>query len=235
MRIPQLGGSASPRAKGSLDEPVGKRNTSEGPEPRSTSNGAEPEERDDGFASPSSSPIPLDPNVPVVFVGFDDAKLRAPLKLGKNGMPQSAKYTFAKLAMTARTMPQTKQQAEDWFGAHIREGMDAKGFRVGWVRGDEALISTREHPEGELITFVRGAGSGIAGYIAITWENEKTRAAQIEVTQLADDPAGALNDPLLKVQREIALSLAREEQEQEQRLQDELKETLKTTRRRGRW
>jgi hypothetical protein len=190
---------------------------------------------DDGYANGSGELISLDPNQPVVFVGFDDTKLRSPLRLGKDGLPTSAKYTFAKLAMTSRTMPHTKPQAEDWFNEHSREGMETRGFRVGWVRGDEALISTRERPEGELITFVRGAGSGIKGYIALTWENEATRAAQIEVTELSDDPIGTMNDPLMKVQREIALSLAREEQEQEQRLQDELQGRLKGARRGGRW
>lgn len=203
----------------------------EQPERRRTTRSNAPRKkdaRDDDYKAPARRPVSLDADLPVVFSGFDEAKLSAPLRLGRDGMPVSAKYTFAKLAMKAKLMPQTHQQAEDWFNTNIREGLETKGFRVGWVRGDQALIGTRENPAGELISFLRGVGSKIPGYLALTWENEATRAAELEVTQLADDPVA--NDPLLKVQAEIAKSLAREEQAYEDRLQSDLRKQLRATR-----
>ncbi|MBK7860684.1 MAG: hypothetical protein IPJ65_19195 [Archangiaceae bacterium] len=185
------------------------------------------EDRDDAFAESQSGPVTLDPNVPVVFVGFDDGKLRRPLALGENGLPKSAKYTFAKLAMTSQTMPLMPRQAEDWFNTHIRDGLESKGFRVGWVRGDRALISTREHPAGELITFVRGLGEKNPAYIALCWRNEAGKAREQEVTQLSDEGGGAKDDPLRKAQAEIARQLAREEQEHEAQLQRELRDRLR--------
>jgi len=109
---------------------------------------------------------------PPVFTGFDDAKLAAPLKLQADGQPKSAKYTFAKLAQASGSTPQSKAEAERWFNESIRPGMEAAGFKVGWVKGDKALISTREHPEGEVIDFVRGAGSGDPNYTALAWQPE---------------------------------------------------------------
>jgi len=108
--------------------------------------GKESKEEEDGYSPRSGPRVALDSQQAVVFAGFDEPSLHAPLKLGADGLPKSAKYTFAKLALISNTMPRTRQQAEDWFNTHVREGMEAKGFRVGWVRGDQALIGTRQHP-----------------------------------------------------------------------------------------
>ena len=52
----------------------------------------------DAFVRPEPKLLNLDPSRPVVFTGFDDTKLNSPLKLQEDGLPKSAKYTFAKLA-----------------------------------------------------------------------------------------------------------------------------------------
>lgn len=107
-----------------------------------------------------------------VFTGFDAQKLAAPLKLGADGQPSSAKYTFAKLAQESGTMPRTKEEAERWFNEHIKPGMEAAGFQVDWVKGDKAMIRTRENPQGEVVDFVRGAGSNDPNYTALAWQSE---------------------------------------------------------------
>ncbi len=109
---------------------------------------------------------------PPPFTGFDNEKLAAPLKLGPDGRPASAKYTFAKLATEAGEMPRTKQEAELWFKTHIQPGMEAAGFGVDWVKGDKAMIRTRENPQGEVIDFLRGADSNDPGYQALAWQPE---------------------------------------------------------------
>jgi len=106
------------------------------------------------------------------FTGFDAGKLESPLKLQADGQPKSAKYTFAKLAQASGQMPQSKAEAEAWFNEHIKPGMEAAGFSVGWVKGDKALIATRENPQGEVVDFVRGAGSNDPSYIALAWQPE---------------------------------------------------------------
>jgi len=182
----------------------------------------EPGEQD-GYSRRPGPKVALDSQQAVVFAGFEEPRLHAPLKLGADGLPKSAKYTFAKLALISNTMPRTKQQAEDWFNTHVREGLEAKGFRVGWVRGDQALIGTRQSPEGELISFWRGPAN-----LALTWENEASQARRLEVTQLGDGPQG--DDALLKVQAEIARSLAREEEEHQARLERDLGRKLRANR-----
>lgn len=110
---------------------------------------------------------------PPTFTGFDAGKLAAPLKLGADGQPKSAKYTFAKLAQESGEMPRTKAESESWFNQHIRPGMEAAGFGVDWVKGDKAFIRTRENPEGSVVDFVRGAGSGDRNYQALAWQVEE--------------------------------------------------------------
>ncbi len=108
---------------------------------------------------------------PPVFTGFDAAKLGADL-VRKDGVAQSAKYTFAKLAQASGSMPTTKAEAEKWFTEHIKPGLEKEGFGVDWVQGDKALVRTRENPQGEVIDFVRAADSQNRGEIALAWQSE---------------------------------------------------------------
>jgi hypothetical protein len=109
---------------------------------------------------------------PPVFTGFDNEKLAAPLKLQADGQPKSAKYTFARLAQAAGEMPRSKAESEIWFKQHIQPGMEAAGFQVDWVKGDKAMIHTRENPGGEVVDFVRGADSNDPNYTALAWQAE---------------------------------------------------------------
>ncbi|MFT3712998.1 MAG: hypothetical protein QM817_35545 [Archangium sp.] len=109
---------------------------------------------------------------PPTFTGFDDTKLAEPLKLQADGQPKSAKYTFAKLAQASGEMPRTKAEAELWFKQHIQGGLEQAGFAVGWVKGDKALICTRENPGGEVVDFMRGADSNDPSYQALAWQPE---------------------------------------------------------------
>ena len=108
---------------------------------------------------------------PPVFTGFDAAKLGADL-VRKDGVAQSAKYTFAKLAQASGSMPTTKAEAEQWFNEHIKPGLEKEGFGVDWVQGDKALVRTRENPQGEVIDFVRAADSKDRSQIALAWQSE---------------------------------------------------------------
>jgi len=108
---------------------------------------------------------------PPVFTGFDAAKLGADL-VRKDGIAQSAKYTFAKLAQASGSMPTTKAEAEQWFTEHIKPGLEKEGFGVDWVQGDKALVRTRENPQGEVIDFVRAADSKDPSQIALAWQSE---------------------------------------------------------------
>lgn len=108
---------------------------------------------------------------PPVFTGFDAAKLGADL-VRKEGVAQSAKYTFAKLAQASGSMPTTKAEAEQWFTEHIKPGLEKEGFGVDWVQGDKALVRTRENPQGEVIDFVRAADSKDRSQIALAWQSE---------------------------------------------------------------
>lgn len=105
------------------------------------------------------------------FTGFDAAKLAAPL-VRKDGIAQSAKYTFAQLAQASGTMPQTKAEAEKWFNEYIKPGLEKEGFGVDWVQGDKAWIRTRENPAGSPVDFLRGADSKDPNYIAFAWQPE---------------------------------------------------------------
>ena len=108
---------------------------------------------------------------PPVFTGFDAAKLGADL-VRKDGVAQSAKYTFAKLAQASGSMPTTKAEAEKWFTENIKPGLEKEGFGVDWVQGDKALVRTRENPQGEVIDFVRAADSKDPSQIALAWQSE---------------------------------------------------------------
>ncbi|MDP3502592.1 MAG: DUF4214 domain-containing protein [Myxococcales bacterium] len=108
---------------------------------------------------------------PPVFTGFDAARLGADL-VRKDGVAQSAKYTFAKLAQASGSMPTTRAEAEQWFTEHIKPGLEQEGFGVDWVQGDKALVRTRENPQGEVIDFVRAADSQNRSELALAWQSE---------------------------------------------------------------
>lgn len=90
-----------------------------------------------------------------LFPGFDYGKMQDPAHAST-----SAKYAFAQLAQASGRMPQSKAEAEQWFTQYIKPGLDARGFKVDWVRGDKAFIRTRENPQGEVVDFIQGAGAG---------------------------------------------------------------------------
>lgn len=122
-------------------------------------------------ATVETTPSRVGTGEPPVFTGFDAAKLGAEL-VRKDGVAQSAKYTFAKLAQASGSMPQTKAEAEQWFTEHIKPGLEKEGFGVDWVKGDKALVRTRENPQGEVIDFVRAADSKDPSQIALAWQSE---------------------------------------------------------------
>lgn len=122
-------------------------------------------------ATVGTSPSMSGTGEPPVFTGFDASKLGADL-VRKDGVAQSAKYTFAKLAQASGSMPTTKAEAEKWFTEHIKPGLEKEGFGVDWVQGDKALVRTRENPQGEVIDFVRAADSKDPSQIALAWQSE---------------------------------------------------------------
>jgi len=128
-------------------------------EPLAPATGHSDVSRFEGIGAPSAPAAFTGGGAPV-FTGFDAQKLAAPLKLGDDGRPKSAKYTFAQLAQQSGSMPKSKAEAEAWFNANIRGGLEAAGFKVGEVKGDRAFIHTRENPQGEWVDFVQGAASG---------------------------------------------------------------------------
>ncbi|MBI3180561.1 MAG: hypothetical protein HYZ28_00205 [Myxococcales bacterium] len=146
--------------------------------PAPSSNGSSPVARDSFEAAGGTAGAPVIDSRPAsqlpsrapVFTGFDAQKLAADLVMGADGRPKSAKYTFAKLAQAAGKMPQSKAEAEAWFKQYIQPGMEQAGFQVSWVSGDKAMIHTRENPRGEVVDFVRGAGSNDPSYIALAWQ-----------------------------------------------------------------
>lgn len=132
---------------------------------------------------------------PPTFTGFDNEKLAAPLKLQADGQPKSAKYTFAKLAQAAGEMPRTKAEAEIWFKQHIQPGMEAAGFQIDWVKGDKALIHTRENPGGEVVDFLRGADSNDPSYQALAWQAEGGASAAGAAGGAAEAGAAGMSLP----------------------------------------
>jgi len=118
---------------------------------------------------------------PPVFTGFDAARLGSDL-VRKDGVAQSAKYTFAKLASASGSMPTTRAEAEQWFTEHIKPGLEQEGFGVDWVQGDKALVRTRENPQGEVIDFVRAADSQHRSELALAWQSEGSSGSVSGVT-----------------------------------------------------
>ena len=83
-----------------------------------------------------------------IFEGFNFERVQNPQK--------SAKDAFAMLAKRAGTMPMTKPDAESWFNARIKPGLEELGYTVHWVQGDKFKVTARE---GDFVVdFVRGCG-----------------------------------------------------------------------------
>jgi hypothetical protein len=91
------------------------------------------------------------------FTGFDFQRGQDPSK--------SAKDAFASLAQAATDpMPRDKASATAWFQKWIAPGLEKLGYKVHWVDGDKAMISTRENPNGEEIDWIRGLGGGAEAF-----------------------------------------------------------------------
>ena len=82
--------------------------------------------------------------------GFDMQRAQSP--------GTSAKDTMLHYGSLATWMPKTKAEAEQWWNEFIAPGMAAQGYKVHWVKGDKAFVSTRENPGGEEIDFLVNAG-----------------------------------------------------------------------------
>ncbi len=62
---------------------------------------------------------------------------------------------FEKLAAAAQSVPQTKQEAEDWFNSYIREGLESIGVNIDWVIGDKFEYQGASGPT--VVDFIVGA------------------------------------------------------------------------------
>jgi len=108
------------------------------------------------------------------YAGFDFGQDPANRDIGK-----SAKYAFSHLAGQAANkgvpQPRSKAEAEAWFSANIKPGMDALGFTVHKVVGDKAFISAPEHPDGAWVDFQ--GNSGGQGDQPLAWMAEMGTSA----------------------------------------------------------
>ena len=71
------------------------------------------------------------------------------------------------MAPTTKTVPNVIGVSTNAAHAAI---VEQAGFAVGWVKGDKALICTRENPAGEVVDFMRGADSNDPNYQALAWQ-----------------------------------------------------------------
>jgi hypothetical protein len=96
----------------------------------------------------------------LTFEGFNFDRTQNPEK--------SAKDAFAMLAKRVGWMPLGKADAEAWFNAHIKGGLEELGYRVHWVQGDKFKVTARE---GDFVVdFVRGAGGEDP---ALAWQADR--------------------------------------------------------------
>ena len=73
----------------------------------------------------------------------------------EQNVEKSAKDAFASLASAAGAVPATKTEAESWFNANIKPGMEGLGHKVDWVKGDKFQFSNWQGSW--VVDFVRGA------------------------------------------------------------------------------
>lgn len=73
----------------------------------------------------------------------------------EQNVEKSAKDAFASLASAAGAVPATKVEAESWFNANIKQGMEALGHKVDWVEGDKFQFTNWQGSW--VVDFVRGA------------------------------------------------------------------------------
>lgn len=137
---------------------------------------------------------------PPAFWGFDNQKLANPLKLNDQGEVKSAKYTFGQ-AVQKYGMPQTDDEVKAWYDNCIRPEFESKGFKCGPLISDRghfsAVIGTREHPEGELVTLLRTDGIGGPGTKA-TWETHGEDIGTVPGAAGQPDSINGIFDQLIK-------------------------------------
>ena len=73
----------------------------------------------------------------------------------EQNVEKSAKDAFASLASAAGAVPATKTEAESWFNANIKQGMEGLGHKIDWVKGDKFQFSNWQGSW--VVDFVRGA------------------------------------------------------------------------------
>jgi hypothetical protein len=73
----------------------------------------------------------------------------------EQNVEKSAKDAFASLAGANGSVPATKTEAESWFNANIKSGMESLGHKIDWVKGDKFQF-TNWQGSWE-VDFVRGA------------------------------------------------------------------------------
>ncbi len=73
----------------------------------------------------------------------------------EQNVEKSAKDAFASIAGGLGAVPATKAEAESWFNQNVKQGMEALGHKVDWVKGDKFQF-TNWQGSWE-VDFVRGA------------------------------------------------------------------------------
>lgn len=73
----------------------------------------------------------------------------------EQNVEKSAKDAFASLASASGAVPATKSEAESWFNANVKSGMEELGHKVDWVKGDKFQFSNWQGSW--VVDFVRGA------------------------------------------------------------------------------
>lgn len=81
------------------------------------------------------------------FEGFDLGRAQDTSK--------SAKDAFASLAAKSGRLPTTKTEAESWFNANVKSGMEALGHKINWVQGDKFSFTNWQGTYE--VDFIRGA------------------------------------------------------------------------------
>lgn len=73
----------------------------------------------------------------------------------EQNVEKSAKDAFASIASGVGSVPSTKAEAESWFNANIKSGMEALGHKIDWVQGDKFQFTNWQGSW--VVDFVRGA------------------------------------------------------------------------------
>ena len=122
-----------------------------------------PEQAAAGGASSATNPnsaVPQGANTNKSYAGFNTQRAQDPSK--------SAKDAFYAASQQATWMPNSKDEAGQWFNQFIKDALIKQGYQVDWVEGDKAFVRTRENPQGEEIDFLQQAGAPDA---ALAWQS----------------------------------------------------------------